>query len=310
MTRFENSKFGFLAALAVLMVALPVLADESTSPQSPAGPKHSLQYKFKPGETVRTKVLQQVRLDTTIEGSTQVAETVSGSVKLWKILGVDAKGQTTLEHSVESVDMRQKVSGRQEVVYNSKTDTKPPPGFEAVAKSVGVPLADVTVDRAGKITKRVEKRPGAQSDSQSQMLVPLPPEPVAVGESWNEPVDVVVSLEDGEKKLIKTRQHYTLEKVANGVATLSVATQILTPTNNPKIQSQLVQRLTKGSIRFDIDAGRVLSQQIDLDERVLGFQGNNSSLHYLGRFTEEYQPGEIKSAAKLSKLSPQTSLKR
>jgi hypothetical protein len=72
----------------------------------------------------------------------------------------------------------------------------------------------------------------------------------------------------------------------------------LTPVNNPKIQAQLVQRMTQGVIRFDIDAGRVLSQKLELDERVLGFQGPESSLHYLGRFTEEYLPPEPKMAAK------------
>ncbi|MCC7083605.1 MAG: hypothetical protein IT427_01200 [Pirellulales bacterium] len=272
-------------------------ADESTSAASPDAPKYALAYQFKPGETIRTKVLQQVRLDTTIAGSTQVAETVSGSVKVWKIVGVDPQGEITFEHSVESVNMLQKVTGRQEVTYNSQTDKHAPPQFQQVAKLVGVPLADVTIDRSGRITKRIEKRANAQIDAQSQMLTPLPADPIAVGEEWNEPVDIVVSLEAGEKKLIKTRQHYALEKVASGVATISVATQILTPVHDPKVQSQLVQRLTKGTIRFDIDAGRVLSQQIDLDERVLGFQGNDSSLHYLGRFTEQYQPDVPETAA-------------
>ena len=73
---------------------------------------------------------------------------------------------------------------------------------------------------------------------------------------------------------------------------------MLTPVTNPKIESQLVQRLTEGSIRFDIDAGRVLSQQLDFDKRVLGFNGNNSSLHYVGSFTEEYLPPAPKTAAK------------
>ncbi len=303
---FSRSSTLTLVAIAVLWTGATATAEESSAPQVPEGPKHKLQYKFKPGETVRTKVLQQVRLDTTIEGSNQVAETTSGSIKVWKILNVDSSGQTTLVHSVESVDMRQKVTGREEVVYNSQTDQKPPSGFEQVAKSIGVPLAEVTVDQAGKITKRVEKRPGAPSDGHnSQMLVPLPAEPVAVGESWNVPVDVTVSLEGGETKLIKTRQFYTLEKIATGVATISVATQVLTPVNNPKIQSQLVQRLTKGTIKFDIEGGRVSSQQIDLDERVLGFNGNNSSLHYLGRFTEEYQPAETKTATKPKKTAAQ-----
>jgi hypothetical protein len=62
----------------------------------------------------------------------------------------------------------------------------------------------------------------------------------------------------------------------------------------------LIQRLTQGTIRFDIDAGRVLSQRLELDERVLGFNGPDSSLHYLGRFTEEYLPPPAKTAAKSS----------
>lgn len=301
MTASLNSALPLRRALVfatAFSLALSAAADETATPKPPEGPKHSLQYKFKPNEIIRTKVLQQVRLDTTIQGSTQVAETVSASVKAWKILSVAADGSATFEHSVESADLRQKVTGRQELSYNSKTDKDPPAVFEQVAKSIGVPLSEITVNATGKITKRIEKRSGVQSDSQSNMLVPLPAEPVSVGESWNEPSDVVVSLEGGEKKVIKTRQHYTLEKVANGVATISVATQILTPIHDPKVQSQLVQRLTKGTIRFDIDEGRVLSQQVDLDERVLGFQGNDSSLHYLGRFTEEYLQPDTKAAAK------------
>jgi hypothetical protein len=284
--------------LAISACACRAVADDD-SPAPPPGPKHELRYKFQPGEIVRTKVLQQVVLDTTISGSTQTAETTSGSVKVWRITQVEPDGSITFEHSVESVEMRQKVSGREAITYNSKTDNEPPPQYEGVAKSVGVPLTVVTIDPSGKILKRVEKRASATGEQQNnQMVIPLPAQPTAVGESWNVPVDVTIGLEDGVTKVIKTRQHYTLEKVSNGVATISVATQVLTPVNNPKIQSQLIQRLTKGSIRFDIDAGRVLSQDIDLDEQVLGFQGPESNLHFLGRFTEEYIPPETKSAAK------------
>jgi hypothetical protein len=286
-------------ALALGVATVSSRADDE-APAPPSGPKHTLKYKFTPGEIVRTKVLQRVVLDTTIAGSTQTAETTSGSVKLWKITNV-ADGQITLEHSVESVDMRQKVTGRQEVTYNSETDRVPPPAYEGVAKSIGVPLTVVTMDSAGKVLKRTEKRPSAGGDSQSsQMVVPLPSEPLPVGESWNVPLDITIPLENGISKIIKTRQHYTLEKVANGVASISVVTQVLTPVNNPKIQSQLIQRLTKGTIRFDIDGGRVLSQELELDEQVLGFQGDDSNLHFVGRFTEEYLPTTTKTAAKAS----------
>ena len=48
-----------------------------------------------------------------------------------------------------------------------------------------------------------------------------------------------------------------------------------------------MQRIKKGEIKFDVDAGRILSQQMDIDETVIGFNGADSMLKYLARFTEE-----------------------
>ena len=288
-----------LICLAILIIgwASSISADDAPAPAQPDATKYTLKYKFQPGETIRSQVWHRASEETTIEGNTQTAETTTGSVKAWRITSVDPQGQITFEHSVESVDMRQKVSGRQEITYNSLTDKKPPPGYEMVPDSLGKPLTVVTIDPSGKIVKRVDKRsnPDAQN---SQMVVPLPSGPVAVGESWNVPKQVTISLPDLETKVIDTRLHYTLQKVSHGIATIAVATQVLTPVNNPKIESKLIQLLTEGSIRFDIESGRVLSQQLDLDKRVLGFSGNNSSLHYLGSFTEEYLPPTPKTAAK------------
>jgi hypothetical protein len=287
-----------LLAILLAQTSFATGADQAAGSAS-EGPKYTLRYKFKPGDVIRTQVWHQVSLETTISGTTQTADTMSGSVKVWRIQDIDPDGRVTLEHSVESVDMRQKLSDRQEVSYNSKTDKQPPPGYENVAKSVGVPLTVFIIDSSGNLLKRMDKRGSPPADAQnSQVAVPLPERPVACGESWNVPQDVTITLEDGETKSIKTRQHYTLDSVAKGVASISVVTQILTPVNNPKIQSQLVQRMTQGTIRFDMDAGRVLSQKLELDERVLGFQGPESSLHYLGRFTEEYLPAEPKTASK------------
>jgi hypothetical protein len=243
-------------------------------------------------------VWHQANSETTIAGVTQSAETISGSVKVWRIKTVEPDGHITFEHSVESVDMRQKVSDHQEVAYNSKTDKDPPPMYAAVAKDVGVLLTVATIDPTGKILTRIDHGKKVTDPQNSDMVVPLPSEPVAVSASWNIAQDVPISLEDGDNKIIKTRQHYTLEKVAHGVATISVATQILTPVNNPAIQSQLIQRLTEGNIRFDIDAGCVISKKLDLDERVLGFHGADSSVHFVGRFTEELLPSSPKTASK------------
>ena len=50
-------------------------------------------------------------------------------------------------------------------------------------------------------------------------------------------------------------------------------------------------------MRFDVDEGRVLSQQIDIDKHVVGFRGDASSIHYVNRFCERLAPAAAKTAA-------------
>jgi hypothetical protein len=251
-----------------------------------ANHKYTLAYKFKPGEVVRWEVVHRAVVDTTIQGTNQTAETRSTSIKAWEVTDVSPEGDVTLVHMVESIDMWQKMQGRQEVHYNSRTDDKVPPGYEEIAKAVGVPLTLVTIDVHGSVLKREEKH--RQSNSSNMPLaVPLPAESVVVGDSWTVPSDVDVILHGGATRKIQTRQKFVLEKVAGSLATISVETQVLTPITDPAIEAQLVQRFTNGTLRFDMEMGRVVSQQLDLDRQVIGFSGTSSSMHYLTRFTEE-----------------------
>lgn len=257
---------------------------------APSGETYTFRYKFHPGETLRWQVVHRAKVDTTVSGTTQVAETTSSSIKVWQVTGVDPQGQATFAHSVESVDMRQQVSGREEVRYNSQTDAKPPIGFEDAAKSVGVVLSVITLDPQGNIVRREDKHPQAAATAATQITVSLPTAAISVGHTWSQPHDVDVSLPTGQIKKIKTRQVFKLLEVNKGVAVIDVDTQVLTPIHDPAIEAQLVQRETAGQIRFDIAAGRIVGQQMDLDKHVLGFSGAASSLHYVTRFTEDLLP--------------------
>ena len=70
--------------------------------------------------------------------------------------------------------------------------------------------------------------------------------------------EIRIREKDGRQKTIKIRKQYKLMKIETGVATISVETQVLTPVNNSAIKAQLIQQLTNGTIKFDIDAGRIL----------------------------------------------------
>ena len=302
--------FGSAWALLVI-VALGTSAWAADAADPPAAEKktekkYDLKYKFRPGETVRWKVEHRAKIRTTISGTTQTAETESYSVKVWKVQKVSESGNFAFEHSVESILMKQRLSGRQEEVYDSTKDKEPPVAFQQVAKSVGVPLSLVAMDPTGKILKREDRQPQASSDS--QMTVPLPAEPVAVGHTWNVPLEVEVKLENGVVKKIQTRQQFKLEEVKNGVATISTETVVLTPVRDPAIEAQLIQRASSGTVRFDIEAGRVLGQQMDLDKQVFGFRGEASTMQYQTRFIEKLLTDDT--AARVKPAGPELPTKK
>jgi hypothetical protein len=276
-------------ALAVLSLHVtPVLAQ--TEGEDKTAETYDLAYKFRDGQSFHTKVLHLVTVETKIKGSSQVARTRSLSTKTWKILKVHDNGNITFVHSVDHVDMSQSVTGRQDVTYNSLTDKTPPPGYELVATSVGVPLATVSMDRHGRVLERKDTHsqfnPGI-----GELTIPLPPEPVKAGAKWTIPDEVRLKQDNGEVKKIKTLQVYKLEKVETGVATITLETQVVTPLNDPKLKSELVQRLQRGTIKFDLDAGHLLNKQLDMSETVIGFNGADSQLEFLARFTEEPSNG-------------------
>ena len=247
---------------------------------------HSLRYKFAAGETLHSKVIHLVTVVTRIQGTSQTAKTRSVATKVWKITQVDADGNVTFVHSVGDVDMWQSVSGRQVVRYNSLKDKQAPVGYEQVAESVGVPLATVKIDPSGRVIERKDNRPQFNPGI-GDLTVPLPQKPVPVGHRWTIPDELQVRLPGEPIKRIKTRKVYTLRKVKTGVATIDVRTEVLTPIQDAAIEAQLVQRIQEGTVKFDVDAGRLLSRQMDMDKTVIGFNGPESQMEYLARFTEE-----------------------
>ena len=270
-----------LATLALLLATSTVaMADDA---------KVLLKYKFDDGDLIRSKIVHLSTVETKIKGSTQTAQSRSISTKQWKVEGVDKEGLATFVHSVESIDMWQKVTDRPEQRYNSQTDQEPPAIYAVAAQSVGIPLARITVDPQGRLVQR--KQLGGTPSGETQILPILPEEPIAVGSAWYSPDDLTVRAGNGKQKHIKTRQVFRLESVTGNVATISTETQILTPIDDPMLKVELIQKLTRGKVKFDIAAGRLISQQLDLDETIIGFQGETSVMNYLGRMTEELLPG-------------------
>ncbi|MEM6329427.1 MAG: hypothetical protein AAF790_04170 [Planctomycetota bacterium] len=273
------------AAVAAPFAPAPLLRAADEGPQA-----YTLRYKFETGDVIRYEVDHRASIRSTMEKTTQQAVTPSESVKAWKVIDVAEtkacpEGEIEFQNVVERVKMTNRLPDRAEMVYDSEQEETPPPGFESAAEAVGVPLSAIRMTPWGEIIERTIKHHQPAADPSAPITVLLPKQPVAVGDSWDEPQDIKVNAADGKTKIIKTRRHFTLKSVKTGVAVIEAKQQVLSPTT-AAIDGQLVQRMMKGTIRFDIARGRILSQRMDVDRRVLGFAGRASSMHYVMRMEE------------------------
>jgi hypothetical protein len=255
-----------------------------------------LRYQFNEGEKVRYQVTHMAKTKTRIKGIEENAQVHTVSEKVWQISNVNDEGDMTFVHSVDSVELTQQTGSAPEIRWSSLSGEKPPIMFESVADQLNQPLSTVTINSRGQELTRTTHAGTEAQLGMGGLTIPLPEEAIPLGHSWSVPREIKARGEMGEVKVIKSRDTYTLEKVQTGVATLKVRSEVLTPIEQASVKAQIVQQLSNGTIRFDLDAGRFLSKQLDWDETVVGFQGPNSLMEYRARLTEEQKDSPARTA--------------
>jgi hypothetical protein len=273
--------------------------DDAPKPPSD-GRKYDLRYKLNTGEVLRYTVTHHAAIRSTIDESTQAAETTTESVKVWKVTDVLPNHQIEFMDVIERVHMFNQLPDRASTEYDSAKDKTPPPGYEDTAKAIGVPLSVVRMTPRGEVVSHKIKYQQAPAEPDAQVVVRLPDAPVEIGATWDEPYEIKVQLQSGGEKPIQTRRHYKLVEVKNGIASIDVSYQVLSPMDS-EVESKLVGRLSKGTVKFDIARGRVVSQDLEVDKRVLGFAGATSSMHYLMEMEEELADAPPKPLANIGK---------
>lgn len=249
----------------------------------------SLKHKLQKGETVRWSVEHVASTKTRMSGETEETSSRSVSVKAWKVSDVDDKGHMTFVHTIESVDMWQKIGDTDPVAYNSRTDKTTPPEYQSVADKLNKTLATIRIAPNGTIEDRKSDLRGARFGV-GDVTVPFPDSPITIGHRWNVPTSLPATDEDGLNHQLKARIVYELMKVKSGNAYISFRTEVLTPVESEKIKSQIMQQMTKGFVVFNIPNGRLVRKEVEWDEKVQGYEGPDSFLQYLGRMTEKLLP--------------------
>src|SRR5262245_20928904 len=172
------------------------VAEQLEKAKNRLGPAYPLAYKFAAGDEFRTKVVHLATVETKIKGTEQTSKSRTVSMRLWRIKEVTPAGHIIFENVVERVQMWNRVTGREEVSYDSRTDEQPPAGFEHVALSIGRVLATVTIDPHGRILAR-ENGQKQFNPGIGELTIPFPNAPVKVGSSWSIPEELKLPQEGG-----------------------------------------------------------------------------------------------------------------
>jgi hypothetical protein len=268
------------AALVAVIALLAVRAPAET--HDPV----TLRYRFQPGEKIVMDVAHRALTETVIGGTKQAVETATDSTKVWTVVAVDPAGLATIEHSVADVTMSSRTSDKGETRWSSRDEGPVPPDYEAVHRSLGVPLARLVIDATGRVIERRDFKPTPPSNTGDLMVVPLPDEPATVGTEWTVPQEVVVEVPNGPRRAVKTRLRYRVASLRDGVAVIDADTTVLTPLDDPRLESRLLERIWDGRIEFDVARGRLLSRSTGVDRRVVGFSGPESSVRYKASLEE------------------------
>ncbi len=172
------------------------------------------------------------------------------------------------------------------------------------AEKIGKPIATTKIDPSGKIVQR-ESHIRTMEFGMGKFTLVFPSEPLSIGSQWNTPEELQSRKADQTLKTIQTRMLYTLRKVEDGIATISFRREVLTPIDDPKVKSQIQQKLNQGALYFDIANGRVTKKVVQWDEKVQGWEGDDSYLHYVGKYEMELMTeAESQAAAQSNPLKP------
>ena len=246
--------------------------------------KTLLRYRFKKGEELRWNVQHTLKMRNIIGGMEENIETRSRAVKIWKTLDVDTTGAAIFEYRVEDIDVHQAQTGHDDAVYNSRRDKMIPPEFINLEGKIGIPLAQIKITPQGQTTKKPLREYDGRI-SENRIVIPLPDEPVNIGESWAESKQIDLPQPNQTVKKIKIRHEFTLEKIHSGLATIKFAAIPLTLLS-PKEESQLIENFSSGTMELDLEAGHFIRQQATIDRQIVGIQEASDSIRYLSRLTE------------------------
>ncbi|MBL8889214.1 MAG: hypothetical protein JNL67_04500 [Planctomycetaceae bacterium] len=242
-------------------------------------------YKFVEGEVIRWQVDHVAATETRAQNDQDKTNSRAQSIVKWNVSNVDSLGNTTIRLTLEAAEMSQQTDDLPRIEYNSRNQrAEVPEEYRQFAEWIGIPMATYQLNTNGQVIDRQEVYRSIKFGV-GDVTIPLPGRPVRLGQAWRSPGSIMVRLNDGTQRKIVTQIEYRLQTVEDGIANISFDTQVLTPVDDPRIESQLMQQMSKGTVQFDLNRGQMIGMNLGWNRRCLGFKGPDSSVTYVAQYT-------------------------
>ena len=246
-------------------------------------PKYRLEYKFQPNASLRWNVVHQVRKKVSYAGKETTTETSSTAFRRWDFGERGADGNLAARHEIDRMILRQNEEGKDPIDFDSERDLVVPKEIAAFGteKAIGVVLETFDVNPCGVMSdkkKLVAEYQGREGDS--NVLVPFPTEPVAVGDVWTVPYALYLKGGDEVVRPYRVVERFRLESVDEKFATISFTTTLMSIVDDPVVEGALAERLFSGRALFDRERGLTLRTELTFNRRVANAFGFSSYLEY------------------------------
>jgi hypothetical protein len=245
------------------------------------------QFRWQKGQVLTYKAEHKTNVEEVAEGSKIVSWSKLTVVKRWLVVDVDDKGSATLHLSLAAMRNEQTRPNGEVLLFDSADPNKGTPELkEQMSKFIGQTLAVLRIDIQGRILE-VKQGSASRYEAEPPFVVVFPAVPAKEGLSWLRPFNVTLDPPYGTGEKFPAVQKYQCTKIAGGKAMLVVANQFKSMPESVKDHVPLIQKLTEGQVTFDLQAGRLLDAQLNIDRTLMNHQGAGSTYRFQSWFTEQ-----------------------
>ena len=267
--------------LSILTLALHAVVIQSAAAQDAPWRFH-----WQKGETLTYRAHHVTTVQEMVDGAKVETASQLTLVKLWRVADVDVNGVATLHLTLAALRHEQTRPNGEKLLFDSADLDKSTPALRQMSQHIGKTLAILRMDGYGRILE-VKEGSATKYEAEPPFALLLPGAAPQEGQAWLRQYNVVLEPPQGTGEKHAAQQKFTCAKIADGLATLAIETEIKKLPDAVQERMPLLQKEANGQAVFDIRAGRLQRVQLVIDKTLQNHQGQGSSYHFVSTYVEE-----------------------